>query len=150
MQNWAFIFWAAVAVFALIIEAATSELVSCWFAPSALVSMILSPFAKRFWIQLVVFLVLSILLLAIGRKFVKKRMDFKKSNLNADSLIGKTGIVQEAINNISETGAVKIAGLIWTARSTSGEEIPQGTVVVIREIQGVKLICEPDSDESSK
>ena len=142
IQNGAFIFWAIIAVIALIIEALTAELVSCWFAPSALVAMILSPFVKNFLIQLAVFLGLSMLLLAVGRTIVKKKLNLRKTSLNADSLIGKTGVVQEPINNISETGSVKIAGLVWTARSVHGEEIPEGAVVVIREIQGVKLICE--------
>ena len=142
IQNGAFIFWAIIAVLALLIEAMTAELVSCWFAPSAVVAMILSPFVKQIWIQVIVFLGMSILLLAIGRKIVKKKLDVRKTNLNADSLIGKTGVVQEAINNISETGSVKISGLIWTARSVNGEEIPEGSVVIIRDIQGVKLICE--------
>lgn len=146
VQNGAFIFWATIAVLAIIIEAMTSELVSCWFAPSALVAMILSPFVKAFWIQILVFLGLSVLLLAIGRSLLKKKLAVRKTNLNADSLIGKTGVVQEPINNISETGSVKIAGLIWTARSVNGEEIPEGSVVIIREIQGVKLICEPRKD----
>lgn len=140
VQNGAFIFWAIVAVLALIIEAMTAELVSCWFAPSALVAMLLSSFVKIIWVQVVVFLALSILLIVIGRKLVKKNT--RKPNLNADSLIGKTGVVQEPINNISETGSVKIAGLVWTARSVNDDEIPEGAVVVIREIQGVKLICE--------
>ncbi len=146
VQNGAFIFWAAVALLALIIEAMTAELVSCWFAPSALVAMILSPFVKSIWIQLIVFLGLSILLLAVGRTIIKKKLDLRKANLNADSLIGKTGVIQEAVNNTYETGSVKIAGLVWTARSASGEEIPAGTAVVIREIQGVKLICEPTAE----
>ncbi len=146
IQNGAFIFWAIIAVIALIIEALTAELVSCWFAPSALVAMILSPFVKNFLIQLAVFLGLSMLLLAVGRTIVKKKLNLRKTNLNADSLIGKTGVVQEPINNISETGSVKIAGLVWTARSAHGEEIPEGAVVVIREIQGVKLICVPKKE----
>lgn len=147
IQNGAFIFWAAVALLALIIEAMTAELVSCWFAPSALVAMIISPFVRSIWIQITVFLALSILLLAIGRTLLKKKLDFRKANLNADSLIGKTGVIQEAVNNLLETGSVKIAGLTWTARSANGEEIPAGTAVVIREIQGVKLICEPTAEK---
>ncbi len=146
VQNGPFIFWAIVAVIALLIEAMTAELVSCWFAPSALVAMILSPFVKQIWIQVLVFLGLSILLLAVGRGLLKKKLAVRKTNLNADSLIGKTGVVQEPINNVSETGSVKIAGLVWTARSVNGEEIPEGAVVVIREIQGVKLICEAKKD----
>ena len=150
IQNGAFIFWAIVAVLALLIEAMTAELVSCWFAPSALVAMILSPFVKQIWIQVIVFLGLSIFLLVVARGIVKKKLAVRKTNLNADSLIGKTGVVQEPINNISETGSVKIAGLIWTARSVNGEEIPEGAVVIIRDIQGVKLICEPKTEPDQK
>ena len=149
-QYGAFLFWAVVAVASLIIEALTAELVSCWFAPSAIVAMILSRFVDRFWIQLLVFLVLSVLLLAFARTLVKKKFAAKagKTDLNADSLIGQTGVVQETVNNIAETGSVKIRGLVWTARALGNAEIPAGTVVTIREIQGVKLICEPVLQES--
>ncbi|MBQ3639766.1 MAG: NfeD family protein, partial [Clostridia bacterium] len=66
IQHGAFLFWMAVAIVSLIIEALTTELVSCWFAPSAIVSMILSGFVDIFWVQLLVFLVLSVLLLAFA------------------------------------------------------------------------------------
>ena len=150
IQHGAFLFWMAVAIVSLIIEALTTELVSCWFAPSAIVSMILSGFVDIFWVQLLVFLVLSVLLLAFARRLVKKRLAAKaeETALNADSLIGQTGIVQEAVNNIAETGSVKIRGLIWTARALDDAEIPAGTVVTVREIHGVKLICEPNSQET--
>ena len=149
IQHGAFLFWMAVAIVSLIIEALTTELVSCWFAPSAIVSMILSGFVDIFWVQLLVFLVLSVLLLAFARRLVKKRLAAKgETSLNADSLIGQTGIVQEAVNNIAETGSVKIRGLIWSARALDDAEIPAGTVVIVREIHGVKLICEPNSQET--
>ena len=150
MQHGAFLFWAAVAVTSLIVEALTAELVSCWFAPSAIVAMILSGFVDIFWVQLLVFLVLSAILLAVARRYLKKRLAGKeKTDLNADSLIGKTGIVQDPINNITETGSVKISGLVWTARATDDREIPAGTVVTVREISGVKLICEPAPQEQT-
>lgn len=148
-EHGALLIWAAVAVLSLIVEAMTAELVSCWFAPSAIVSMILSEFVDAIWVQLLVFLVLSAGLLAIGRRLVKKRLAAKgNSALNADSLIGQTGVVQETVNNIAETGSVKTRGLIWTARSLDDAEIPAGTVVVIHEIQGVKLICEPVENQT--
>ena len=149
VQHGALFFWATVAVVSLIIEAVTAELVSCWFAPSAIVSMILSEFVEAFWVQLLVFLVLSAIFLAVARRMVKRRLAAKGgSALNADGLIGQTGIVQEPVNNISETGSVKIHGLVWTARSTNDSEIPAETVVIVREIQGVKLICEPAVEKS--
>lgn len=149
IQHGELLFWAAVAVISLIIEAITAELVSCWFAPSAIVCMILSGFVKIFWVQLLVFLVISAILLAFVRRIVKKRLKGKdKTALNADSLIGETGVVQETVNNITETGSVKTHGLVWTARSSGDAEIPAGTVVIIREIQGVKLICEPVAENN--
>lgn len=151
IQHGAFIFWAAVAAVSLIIEAVTAELVSCWFAPSAIVSMILSEFVDLFWVQLLVFLALSAILLAVVRRYVKKRLVTKdKTALNADGLIGRKGVVQETVNNIAETGSVKIHGLVWTARSFDDSEIPAETVVTVREIQGVKLICEPVLEKSNK
>ena len=80
IQHGAFIFWAAVAVVSLVVEAMTAELVSCWFAPSAIVSMILSTFVDLFWVQLLVFLVLSAILLAVVRRYVKKRLGIKDTN----------------------------------------------------------------------
>ena len=56
--------------------------------------------------------------------------------------------MQETVNNIAETGSVKIRGLVWTARALKDKEIPAGTIVTVREIQGVKLICEPASQET--
>jgi membrane protein implicated in regulation of membrane protease activity len=45
---------------------------------------------------------------------------------------------------MSQTGAVRINGLEWSARSVDDAVTPEkGTLVVIREISGVKLICEP-------
>lgn len=151
IQHGAFLFWAAVAVVSLVIEAVTAELVSCWFAPSAIVSMILSGFVDIFWVQLLVFLVLSAILLLVARKYVKKKLAAKgEPALNADSLIGRTGIVQETVNNIAETGTVKVGGLIWTARSVNDSEIQPETVVTIREIHGNKLFCEPETAEKTE
>ena len=61
---------------------------------------------------------------------------------NADALIGKNALVIEEIDNVKETGAVKIEGKVWTARNAeNGEIIEEGSQVKIIEIQGVKLMC---------
>lgn len=146
VEHGAFLLWGAVAILSLVVETMTTELVSCWFSPAAIVSMILSGFVDNFWIQLIVFLAISVLLLVFARGFFKKKLLQKQSEsaLNADGLVGKNGVVQEEVDNIRETGSVRIAGLVWSARSTDDNtKIPVGTVVTVREIRGVKLICEP-------
>ena len=64
--------------------------------------------------------------------------DLEKTNVN--SLIGKKAVVTQKIDNLAQTGQVKINDVEWLARSFSDEgKIPENTVVVIREIHGVTL-----------
>ena len=60
---------------------------------------------------------------------------------NANSLIGKKAVVIQEIDNLAQTGQVRINDIEWTARSVDdGVKIEKDTIVEIREIQGVKLI----------
>ena len=141
------IFWAAALVFAIIAEAGTAALVSVWFMPGILASLILAICKVDLWIQLVAFFALSAVCFFLGFKFFRKRM-FKnpKARMNADGLIGELGVVTEEIDNLVETGSVKIQHKIWTARSATEEKIPAGSIVRIEEISGVKLICRPEKE----
>lgn len=141
MQTYVIV-WAAILVFAIIAELGTAALVSVWFMPGALAALILAICKVDLWVQLVVFFALSGICLFVGLKFFRQRM-FKnpKTRMNADGLIGGVGVVTEAIDNLAETGSVKINHQIWSARSKGGEKIPAGAVVVVEEISGVKLIC---------
>ena len=62
---------------------------------------------------------------------------------NVDSLIGSQGYVTVAIDNLTATGKVKIGPNIWTARSTSGDQIPAGTLIRADRIEGVKVFVSP-------
>ena len=136
--------WAAVIVLALIIEASTAEMVSIWFVPGAVAALVLAIWVDIFWVQLLVFLAISAMMLMIARRYGKKHPKVEKGEeLNAEAVIGATGVVHEPIDNIQGTGSVKVGPLEWTARSVSDSvTIPEGTVVVVRELSGVKLICE--------
>ena len=143
-MNMYVILWAAILVFAIIAEVGTAALVSVWFMPGIAAALILAILEVAPWIQLVVFLALSAACFFLGFKFFRKRM-FKnpKTRMNADGLIGELGVVTEEIDNLAETGSVKIQHQIWSARSANEEKIPAGSVVRIEEISGVKLICKP-------
>ena len=58
-------------------------------------------------------------------------------------MIGAEGYVTEAIDNLSYTGRVKLGGITWAARSTSGAGIPVGTLVKVERIEGVKVFVSP-------
>ena len=94
-------------------------------------------------VQVGIFLVVSGVLLALLRPFLKRYIAPSIQKTNADSLIGKCCPVTDAICNLDSRGQVKIGGMVWSARSESGADIPEGAVVKVRRIEGVKLIVSP-------
>lgn len=137
--------WLGVIVAAVAIESITSEMVSIWFAPAALVAMILSFFCD-FTVQLIVFIVLSAALITVMKIFFTKREKLTggKPQSGIEQLIGQSAVVVEQIDNRSEQGAVKINGQLWTARMDSDTDTPAvGDHVTIVKVSGSKLICRP-------
>jgi len=133
------IIWLAAAVIFGIVELATVQLVSIWLAIGSVVAMIACTFGAPVWVQLLVFGAASALFLILTRPFVKKVIKIKPVSTNAHRMIGKTVVVTEKIGKNSY-GAVKFSGVTWTAKSESGEEIQTGENVIIKAIEGSKLI----------
>ena len=136
--------WAVVFIAALWIEAETAELVALWFMPSSLAALVLSFLDVSWWIQCIVFVVLSAVLLVFSKtvlkKFLKKHANQEKTD--TDLLIGEIAIVTERIDNNEMTGAVKIQGKEWSARMSDNCETAEvGEFVEVLGISGVKLIC---------
>ena len=145
------IFWIVVFVAMLLAEAATAGLVTLWFAGGALLAMIAAMCKVSVVWQIVIFVVSSSLLLAlIYPKAKKKLKKIPVTPTNADRVIGMDGILTEAIDPIAGTGAVKVDGKVWTARSEAGKAIPEGTLVTVERIEGVRAIVaektSPDSE----
>lgn len=138
------IFWAAIVALALLTEIITAELVAVWFIPSALVSMVLAFIKAPLWSQWVAFLVLSVILLILAFKFIRKLLFKNREDKKTDTdiLLGRLARVEEDINNAEMQGAVKIDGKIWSARmADDSESAVAGEFVVVEYISGVKLIC---------
>ena len=133
--------WLALFVVFLIVEAGTVALVSIWFALGALAALVSCALGAAMWLQITVFLVVSLVLLAVLWKRVRNKLTTTKTNV--DSVIGAEGYVTEAIDNLSYTGRVKLGGITWAARSTSGAGIPVGTLVKVERIEGVKVFVSP-------
>ena len=144
--------WLFVALAAVAIESMTCDLVSIWFVPGALSAMLLSMFVSSIGWQVAVFLVLSVVILVLAKTVFKKYMPKTKKNvLNTDALIGTRAVVTEEINNLHGTGSVKVNGVAWTARAIDPEAtIPKGSVVTVKQIAGVKLICEPEAESQEQ
>ena len=137
------IVWLVLMVVFLAAEAATVTMVSLWFAVSALVALLTALLGGPVWLQCALFLVVSAVLLALLRPLVKRYIAPKITATNVDSVVGSTGLVTTAIDNVSAVGQVKLGAMEWTARSTDGTPIPVGTRVKVDRIEGVKAFVSP-------
>ena len=138
-MNWAAIIWLILMIVFILMETTTVMLVSVWFAAGALVALILSLFSLPLPVQVIAFAVVSCGLLALLRPMVQKFLKPKIVKTNVDSVIGSTGPVTVAIENNTAVGQVKLGALYWTARSTTGNPIPEGTLVRVDRVEGVKV-----------
>ncbi|MCI5649169.1 MAG: NfeD family protein [Fusicatenibacter sp.] len=134
--------WLALLAVLLVIEAMTAGLTTIWFAGGALVAAVVSYFGAGVVMQWILFLAVSLILLIFTRPIAVKIMNKDVTKTNVNSLIGQKAVVIQEINNLAQTGQVRISDVEWMARTFSDEIIPEDTVVVIREIHGVKLIVE--------
>lgn len=135
--------WLGLVILFLIAEGATVSLVSLWFAAGAVVAMFAALLGAGIWLQTGLFLVVSGALLLMLRPIVRRYLVPKITPTNVDSLVGATGLVTEAIDNVTASGQVKLGAMEWTARSTTGENIPQGTLIRVDRIEGVKVYVTP-------
>ncbi len=133
--------WVVLMIGFLIVEGIAPGLVSIWFALGALAALISSLLGAQVWLQTVWFVVISVLALIATRPLAKKYVNSRTHATNADILIGQECLVTETIDKLHETGAVSVAGKVWTARCVEPEQvIEKGSIAVIERIEGVKLI----------
>lgn len=135
--------WLIVFLGLLLIEFLTVGLVSIWFSLGALAALITAFVTESVVIQVLVFVVVSVIALFVTRPLVKK---FKVNGFeptNTDRVIGKVCEVTKGIKPNSY-GEVDVFGTKWMA--TSKETIAVGEKVVVEEIDGVKLIVKKEGE----
>lgn len=133
--------WGITIAILLVVEAATMGLTTIWFAGGALAALILALFHGPIWLQIGVFVGVSILLLFMTRPLAQAFLTRSRTKTNADSLIGQEAVVIDRIDNVRGTGHVRIGGMEWTARSVRADQtIEKDEIVMVRAIEGVKLI----------
>ncbi len=148
MEEWMWVVWLAIFAITMIVEVCVPDLVSIWFSLSALITLFFSFIeGLPYWGEIIIFVGLSLILLALTRKFVKKFLKSKetvKTNLN--SFIGKEFKLEKTIEPFSK-GEIKINGVAWDCDTKDNSKIEKGKIIIIKEIQGNKLIVEELKDE---
>ena len=147
IDAWVWI-WLAVVCGSAVLEFISMQMISIWFVAGGIVALILAIIGGvEFWIQIVVFIVLSMILLLSFRKLALKCL-LRNTNTktNIDSMIGRETTLIDDIS-LDNAGAVKINGVVWTAIAEADNiAISAGTLVVITEIRGNKLIVREKGD----
>lgn len=141
-MNWMLI-WLVIFVILVAVEIATMGLTTIWFAGGALLATIAAALGAPVWLQLVLFIAVSAVLLFFTRPIAVKYFNKDRVRTNVESLIGKQAIVISEIDNLQGIGQVTVNGQEWSARSAAGDiRLSVGAVVTILAINGVKLIVE--------
>lgn len=134
--------WVGVVILCVVAEAFSLDLAAIWFAVGGVAALVAASIGLGLSAQLVIFVLFSAVLLILARPFCRKFLKTKNEPTNADRIIGEVAIVTEDIDNIQETGSIKVFGQSWTARSTDDTSIPKGSAVRVVAIRGVKAIVE--------
>lgn len=133
----AIIFWIIIAGIAIAIDIATSNFLFAWFVVGSVTAMVADFIGISFGVQIIIFLVINLITIAIGYPWAKKK--FKKSvkrlPLMEETYIGR---IMKAEEDIVDRARVKVDGIYWTVQNT-GEEIKSGENFKIIGIEGIKL-----------
>lgn len=136
--------WIIIFLVLLFIELASVNLITIWFSLGALGAWITTNFTDNITIQIIVFIVVSVISLIVTKPIIQKLRVRKIEATNLDRVIGEEGVVTKEITKNSY-GEVKVKGSIWTA--TAKEKITKGSQVKVLKIEGVKLLVEKLKEE---
>lgn len=140
--------WLIIFVACIVIEIISMGLTTIWFAGGALIAAVAAALGIPLWIQIVLFVLISLVLLYFTRPIAVKYFNKDRIKTNAESLVGKQAIVISEIDNLQGIGQVTVEGKEWTARTINeGVTLPVGSVVIVRAISGVKLMVEEKSQQ---
>ena len=133
------IFWLVLLILCIGIEILTLGLTTIWFAGGALVAIFANLLYAPIFVQIILFFLVSLVLLFFTRPIAVKYFNRDRVKTNVESMVGRQAIVTDRLIG----GQVTVSGQEWTARSwDEGVKIPEGEIVAVKSISGVKLIVE--------
>lgn len=141
--------WLIIAILFFILEMMGPGFLLFWVGVGALIAMVVSIFIDNLTIQIAIFTISSTALLFCTRPFVKKFTKSDTTTTNANSIIGKKGIVVKEINSLKGTGQIKVDGEIWSAKCSGEGIIKEGSEITVLRINGVKAIVEAAKENST-
>lgn len=138
MEIW---IWGAIIVVSIIVEFCTAELLSIWFVLGGIAALLFAIFGLPVWSQILVFLCVSAIMLLCTRKIFSKFLKSRTHDTNVNALIGAKAELLEDVTDLIP-GSLKLNGIVWTAVVDDGTELKKGNIVIIKSVNGNKLVVE--------
>ena len=136
--------WLLITIVCIVIEGITMGLTVIWFAFGGFAALIVSLLGGQLWVQILFFLIVTILMLLLTRPWAVKFLKPGLNKTNVEAIPGKTGKVISSILPIEGKGQVKVDGQIWSAKVEDGSTIvKEGSVVTVVRVEGVKVVVRP-------
>ena len=141
--------WALAGLLLWIVEIFTPGFVAGLIGTACLLAVPFAAAGAPLWLQLVVFALATALLALVVRPLVLRlfRRRGAEGATNVDALIGRTGLVTEGIDPDRGTGRVRLGGESWGASTEGGPPLEEGRKVVVRRVEGNKVIVETYTGE---
>lgn len=141
------VIWLVIFLLLLAIEIVTLGLTTIWFAIGAIAAFVVTLCGLGTTVQLVVFIVVSIVSLILTRPIVVKYLNKDKIKTNVDELIGKNAIIVKDADGVNSFGEANLNGEIWMAKSFDGAYLKKDEIVEIVSVEGIKLVVKRKEDE---
>ncbi|MBR6582622.1 MAG: NfeD family protein [Treponema sp.] len=136
-------FWLIVLIACCTIEAFTMGLTTIWAGIAALPMIFIALTGLPFRWQLLIFVILTVLLIIFTRPFAVKKLKNGKEKTNVNTLCGEEVLITKKVTKFEKGEAKAKNGVVWTTKSSNDEEIAEGTICKIVEVQGNTIIVEP-------
>lgn len=141
--------WLGLFILLLVIEIITVGLTTIWFAAGALAALAANVLGADFFVQVIIFLAVSVVLLIFTRPWAEKHLNRNRVRTNYEIVIGKVIRITEKVDNLNQTGKSVVDGQEWTVRSKKDSDIFEaGTLARVVAVSGVKLIVEKCEEET--
>ena len=133
--------WLIAAAVLAIGEMVTAGFFLLPFAAGAAVAGVLALLSISVPVQIVTFVIVSVLALWLLQRFAKKDIHGELLPVGAARYVGASAIVLQPVKKFDD-GMVKMGTQEWRATTDKDGEIPTGTEVRVIEVRGARLVIE--------
>ncbi|MCP4395273.1 MAG: NfeD family protein [Alphaproteobacteria bacterium] len=150
VESWQYWYWCVIGLACLGLEVALPGVAFLWIAMGAFISCALAFFVPTLTlgIQLIIFSVISIVLVYLSHKYIKKsgiNTDRPELSKKAAQYIGNFYDIAEPI--VNGVGKIKAGDVLWRVE---GEDMPIGTRVIVKSCEGATFKVEKAEDEEEE